>query len=848
MNGRLRREIVRIHAIFRAIAPFLPSPLVRLLRFLKRGLTANRLFRLVTGRAPADRRKPSEEVARFFDVAYYREQTGSSDDPKSLLSHYRRFGWQSGLDPNPFFDVRGYMTRAREMGVSVGGDPFEHYFENGWKLGLEPSGLFDGSWYAAKVGLEESCPFIHYLDHGQWIGLPTSPALERALSPTLQTTLNSDERVSIIPLPGSEIRLVTLDFWDTLVLRTRPADSAKLATARRICRELRASVSALELFARRVRIEAELAKSNDHGEYHISDVVRLLLESLIDEVDAELVAELVSAEIDDECRHTRLNPEAVRYLNDLRQGSGERSIAVLSDFYMSGSDLRKILEHHGIDSGGLHFVSSCDFKASKRLGDLYGLVHRTFDVTASEHFHVGDNEFSDVEMAKKNGVQAYYLPALRELPGPGELSKAWFESNSFDEGCSRIGSLLSGDSKRTLLAKRTLFAGSRSAFLPVALVFAAAQRASERGLGRVFYVSREGAFLSELHRRISDEHPELRFPSAVHLEVSRRSTFGASLSRLDGPNLDRLWSQYPHQSIQGLLSSLGVDSDELGEGIHRFGLDPDEVIHEIRSNSRVREFLADTEVESTIMRSLKNQRELLVRYLRDRGVTADQALVVDLGWRGTIQDNFAHILTDVHFHGVYMGLFPYLNRQPVNVSKEALAFDGNLGDSFDHVSPPAVLESPLTPNIPSAVSYRLHPDGRVLVVTQEEVGRAGDLISNFQEGVRSATPFLVDHFIANGYDFELLSAASKVFLKRYFVDPDPGVADIWFNSTHDDTFGALNRSPFGKGFDPAAILRAKGDLLKIPHALESGWPSGYMRWLPVHSIATQSALRSLYGS
>ncbi|NDA78432.1 MAG: hypothetical protein EBY07_11670, partial [Actinobacteria bacterium] len=195
-----------------------------------------------------------------------------------------------------------------------------------------------------------------------------------------------------------------------------------------------------------------------------------------------------------------------------------------------------------------------------------------------------------------------------------------------------------------------------------------------------------------------------------------------------------------------------------------------------------------------------------------------------------------------------MGLFPYLNRQPVNVSKEALAFDGNLGDSFDHVSPPAVLESPLTPNIPSAVSYRLHPDGRVLVVTQEEVGRAGDLISNFQEGVRSATPFLVDHFIANGYDFELLSAASKVFLKRYFVDPDPGVADIWFNSTHDDTFGALNRSPFGKGFDPAAILRAKGDLLKIPHALESGWPSGYMRWLPVHSIATQSALRSLYGS
>jgi FMN phosphatase YigB (HAD superfamily) len=660
--------------------------------------------------------------------------------------------------------------------------------------------------------------------------------------------LQSDESVSVIPFPGSEIRLVTVDFWDTLVMRTRPADSAKLATASRIARETDTPITAMEVFGRRVQIEAELSKSSEHGEYQISDVIQLLLESLIDQVEPERVAELVWAEIGDECRYTRLNPSVALFLNDVRHGSGERSVAVLSDFYMNGSALRKILEHHGIDCEGLHFVSSCDHSASKRSGELYGLVHRTFGVAPSEHFHVGDNEFSDVEMAKRVGVHAHFLPARREFPGPGELSGKWFESNPFDEDCRRIGSLLAGDPKRSLSTKRSLFAGSRSAFLPVALVFAAVLRARERGLDRVFYVSREGAFLSELHRRISDEHPELRFPSAVHLEVSRRSTFGASLLRLDGPSLERLWSQYPHQSIAGLLSSLGVEPADVENGIRRFGLDPDEVLHEIRSNSRVREFLADTEVESAIMRSLRNQRELLVRYLRDRGVTADQALVVDLGWRGTIQDNFAHIMTGVHFHGVYMGLFPYLNRQPVNVSKEALAFDGNLGDSYDHVSPPAVLESPLTPNIPSAVRYRLHPDGRVLVITQTEAGRADDLISSFQEGVRSATPFLMDHFIANGYDFELLSKASKIVLRRYFIEPDPGVADIWFNSAHDDTFGAMNNTPFGKGFDPSTIIRAKGDLTKIPHALESGWPSGYMQWLPVHSIATQSALRTLYGS
>jgi hypothetical protein len=201
----------------------------------------------------------------------------------------------------------------------------------------------------------------------------------------------------------------------------------------------------------------------------------------------------------------------------------------------------------------------------------------------------------------------------------------------------------------------------------------------------------------------------------------------------------------------------------------------------------------------------------------------------------------------VHFHGVYMGLFPYLNKQPLNVSKEALAFDGNLGHSFDHVSPPAVLESPLTPSIPSAVGYTDHPDGRVLVVTQEELGRADELIFDFQAGVRAAVPYLVDHFIANGYDFDLLSKASENFLKRYFVDPDPGVADIWFSSAHDDTFGALNLSPFGKRFDPSLTIRANGDPLRIPHAVESGWPRGYMRWLPVHSLVVLSELRSEHG-
>lgn len=838
------REIVRWHAIFKAVAPFMPRWLVGFLRGLKRTLTANRVYRKFRRRPQADRRRPASEVERLFDDDFYRYLTRSSENRQQLLKHYRRFGWQSGLDPSPHFDVGFYLAQATAKKVAVLGDPFEHYLGEGWKLGLDPNPLFDSTWYSKFVGLGATCPLTHYLDIGRWSGSPTSPALEKALLPFVRSSSEPADAVTAIPYPDPCFRLVTFDFWDTLVLRTRPADSAKLATARRIAIELGVDLSAVELMSRRVRTEAEYARASEHEEYEISDVISSLVASLSSDLPEGLVTRLIEAEVADECRNTRLHPETTRMLEELRVLDGGPEIAILSDFYMKGSELRTILESHGVNCEGLRFYSSCEHSASKRLGDLYPLVHRDFDVSPEQHLHIGDNQHSDVDMAIRSGARALLVSVARDFPGPGQLSSAWFASMPFDEGCSRVGSLLAGDSKRSLLEKRAVFAGSRNSFLPVALIFAASQRANERNLDHVFYVSREGAFLSELHRHIRDEHPELNFPHPVHLEVSRRSTFGASMTDIDGPNLDRLWSQYPNQSTRGLLHSLGIDPTFFDEDLRRYGLALDETIIDIRTNARVREFLADGDVERRLLTTLNRNRECLATYLVNRGLSSDRALVVDLGWRGTIQDNLAHVLNETHFHGVYLGLFPYLNKQAKNVTKEGLAFDGNLGGSFDHVSPPAALESPLTPDLPSAVGYRRRDDGRVVVLTEAEAGRANHLITSFQDGVRAALPFLVDHFVSNGYDFECLAVAAETAVKRYFIDPDPGVADIWFGSSHDDTFGAMNKTPFEKRFDPSVIFRAKGDLREIVPAIDSGWAMGYMQWLPAQASALLFTLRS----
>jgi hypothetical protein len=86
-------------------------------------------------------------------------------------------------------------------------------------------------------------------------------------------------------------------------------------------------------------------------------------------------------------------------------------------------------------------------------------------------------------------------------------------------------------------------------------------------------------------------------------------------------------------------------------------------------------------------------------------------------------------------------------------------------------------------------------------------------------------------------------------VSRYYHEPPPGVADIWFSSAHDDTFGALNVTPFGKAIPSRSWL---GTGLGYPFrahleaaAAESLWSPGYRSWLPVQAlIHLERALRT----
>jgi len=711
---------------------------------------------------------------------------------------------------------------------------------------------FDADFYSSH--LESSVgsdAWAHYLAHGMAVGAPISAAAaagvrqttasptgarELEAAPSAQGLLYStDGSVDVIPLPCDDLTayrpFVTFDLWDTLIERTRPADSGKLSTARRMKRRFPmsrglASRSEWDLMGERVALEAEIARSRPSEEYRANEVLGLLLARYCPDADATAEADsLVDAEVMEEIAYSRPRSEFV--------GPPPANAVILSDFYFGAEDLKRIVRGVCPDWADVPLISSCDLDVSKRLnGELFKVIREERAIPAEMHLHVGDNLHSDVNMQVKTGGSALHLAARSTLyPGPGSLRPA-FAAELFEHWPAYVASQLDAPSTAAQAS------GRRWSFLPASLVMGASEAAMASQARSVFYLSREGIFLQRVHRAMAEGDSTYQQIEAAHLAVSRRSTFGPSLRSLSTEELMRLWSMYGSQSIRGLLLSIGVE-DELPSGLLRgHGLRVDESVSDISNDARVRGLLADATFVEFVWQRLQDQRALLAQYLRRSFAReAGEIVVSDVGWRGTIQDNIDRVIARPT-RGVYLGLFPFLNPQSPTARKQAVAFDGNRGNRFGYLSPPAAIERPWTPHQGSTIRYVRTEDGRdVLPVLETSESHATAAIDEFQAGVVEAAPVFAHWLNGLGIMASSLGPGLRAQLRDYFRNPDPVVADIWFDSDHDDTFGAVGHShiyakprPEPSWFDTAgaAELAYKS----------SGWPAGFAAWTPVRTLTT----------
>src|SRR5829696_9344264 len=275
-RAQARREVVRLHRTVSAVEPFLPRPIVTFLSRLRDVVNRTPMWRWVkAGDPPLD--PAAALVAPVFDPEFYLATYGPSLGGREPLEHYLDTGWQQRFDPSPMFSTGWYLDHyVAEGNAPV--EPLSHYLTGGWREGRDPSPWFSTRWYAGvnpDIGPDTN-PLVHFVERGHVEGRTVSeshttellvhgrerPVAVRQVgfeSVRMLTDHGEPVAVSLRAVAPDHAGLVSFDIWDTLVMRDRPADAAKVATARRMAIAARAPSRTWSLYQRRVAVEAVMA-------------------------------------------------------------------------------------------------------------------------------------------------------------------------------------------------------------------------------------------------------------------------------------------------------------------------------------------------------------------------------------------------------------------------------------------------------------------------------------------------------------------------------------------------------------------------------------------------------------
>lgn len=225
---------------------------------------------------------------------------------------------------------------------------------------------------------------------------------------------------------------------------------------------------------------------------------------------------LRQAEMDEEARQLCVNPK-VKAIIDSHRSQGDM-ILFISDMYLPSAFLADVLRREGCLTGDEKVVVSCEAGACKhQQGRLYAEVAKSDIARAVDSWiHYGDNHFSDVRYARKQGIKAVHVTTpftATERLWKDMSSSLWngWQMSAL-AGIARNVRLKFGDTPVVRMAADFV------APAYIAYVRFVIDEARRKGIKRLYFLNRDSYILLKIAERLPHEGIELRY-----LYVSRRS-------------------------------------------------------------------------------------------------------------------------------------------------------------------------------------------------------------------------------------------------------------------------------------------------------------------------------------
>ena len=306
----------------------------------------------------------------------------------------------------------------------------------------------------------------------------------------------------------------------------------------------------------------------------------------------------------------------------------------------------------------------------------------------------------------------------------------------------------------------------------------------------VYYATREGETFIKTHELIKKNNPfGVDVPNCETIEVSRMATFSASLKEFSVMELLRLWSQYRTQSMKALFKTLAIDIDGYKQYLGKYDLTPEENIVDPWFDIRVQRLCADKEFKEKIQVELDRKRSELLEYFeKKKGITNNEEpmFMVDIGWRGTIQDNLAHIFTNKVIGGYYLTLYDFYNLQPENTYKLSYLDDKNIRDN-EVASMITLLEWIYNPGTGSVIEYK--QGEAIRKAKTEETDIVKKYIKPLQDGMFAGAEIINEYMKYHPY--EAIETKGYVYdlIRRTKKNPSKELIEAYYSMVFNDTFG-----------------------------------------------------------
>ena len=576
-------------------------------------------------------------------------------------------------------------------------------------------------------------------------------------------------------------KIISFDIWDTIIKRKCHPEEIKLATARYIVlkynNELKDEYKNIyEILKRRDEIEAEECKKNKEKgfdeECRILDVFKILEKEIFDK-EMNIEEELLREEIEQEKRVIFINPEILSIFEKYK----DLKMYCISDFYMSAESLKELLDYLNLPVKIEKIYSSADYLLNKRTGNLYKKAEEELGIKPEDHIHVGDNQYSDIEMANNLGIETIKTTKT-EFDFVPEKGRKF----NFDLSCVKKEEKTKED--------RIFNTGVELAPLLYFFGYSIVEYAIKNKIPTVYYATREGETFIKIHEVIKENNPfGVKLPESDIIEVSRMGTFSASLKEFSILELLRLWSQYREQSMKALFKTLAIDIKPYQKYMDKYDIDIEEKILCPWFDIRVQELCLDKEFTEQVNKEIKRKREEILEYFeKSKGIVNDAKpmFMVDIGWRGTIQDNLAYIFTNKKIGGYYLTLYDFYNIQPKNTYKISFIDDKKIRNN-EVASMITLLEWIYNPGTGSVTGYK---DGKAIRrAKDEETKIVKEYIKPMQDGMLEGAKVINEYMKYHPYEAEETKQYVYELIRKTKINPSKELIEAYYSMVFNDTFG-----------------------------------------------------------